>query len=464
MTKRASLFGLLLTALVSAGCSSGAPTAEGAVSRGPAAVNTARLIAADAEPGEWMSHGRTYGEQRFSPLDQINTANVGKLGLSWFADLDSRRGQEATPIVADGVLYVSTAWSRVKAYDAATGKLLWAYDPEVPGEWAVNACCDVVNRGVAVWEGKVFVGSFDGRLIALDAATGRELWDVNTDTFVPAGRMRSVRSRHTATRLADGRVLVIGGRDEHERPVAEAEIWDPKTRTWRAAGRLKQARCCQTSTLLGDGRVLVVGGLVRGECLFDDDKPPCYRTTDSVELWDPKNVTFTAGPPLGEDHARAAHTATLLRDGRVLIAGGASNDDGRGDPVTHDAIWEPASSSWHVLEASAFRVYHSATLLEDGSVLFIGGQRDQCGCCAKPHGSGEFASTIVRYDPATDRWIWEGNSLVPRDRHGAALLPDGSVLVIGGQSEDWYHTGVPFGSTERWVSATHCRSTAARSP
>jgi hypothetical protein len=291
-----------------------------------------------------------------------------------------------------------------------------------------------------------------------------ELWDVNTDTFVPAGRMRSVRSRHTATRLADGRVLVIGGRDEHERPVAEAEIWDPKTRTWRAAGRLKQARCCQTSTLLGDGRVLVVGGLVRGECLFDDDKPPCYRTTDSVELWDPKNVTFTAGPPLGEDHARAAHTATLLRDGRVLIAGGASNDDGRGDPVTHDAIWEPASSSWHVLEASAFRVYHSATLLEDGSVLFIGGQRDQCGCCAKPHGSGEFASTIVRYDPATDRWIWEGNSLVPRDRHGAALLPDGSVLVIGGQSEDWYHTGVPFGSTERWVSATHCRSTAARSP
>ena len=105
---------------------------------------------------------------------------VGKLGLAWFADLDTRRGQEATPIVVDGVLYVSTAWSKVKAYDAATGKPLWAYDPEVPGEWAVNACCDVVNRGVAVWEGKVFVGSFDGRLIALDAATGRELWDVNT--------------------------------------------------------------------------------------------------------------------------------------------------------------------------------------------------------------------------------------------------------------------------------------------
>ena len=80
----------------------------------------------------------------------------------------------------DGVLYVSTAWSKVKAYDAATGKPLWAFDPAVPGEWAVNACCDVVNRGVAVWQGKVFVGSFDGRLIALDAATGQKLWDVNT--------------------------------------------------------------------------------------------------------------------------------------------------------------------------------------------------------------------------------------------------------------------------------------------
>jgi quinohemoprotein ethanol dehydrogenase len=146
----------------------------------PAAVDAARLIAADSEPGQWLSHGRTYGEQRFSPLAEINRQTVGELGLTWFADLDTRRGQEATPLVADGVLYVSTAWSKVKAYDAATGQALWSYDPEVPGEWGVNACCDVVNRGVALWEGKVFVGSLDGRLIALDAATGQELWDVNT--------------------------------------------------------------------------------------------------------------------------------------------------------------------------------------------------------------------------------------------------------------------------------------------
>jgi quinohemoprotein ethanol dehydrogenase len=146
----------------------------------PAAVNGARLTAADSEPGQWMSHGRTYDEQRFSPLDKISTTNVKDLGLSWFADLDTYRGQEATPIVVDGVLYVSTAWSKVKAYRAATGEKLWDYDPQVPGGWAIHACCDVVNRGVAVWEGKVFVGTLDGRLVALDAKTGKSIWDVNT--------------------------------------------------------------------------------------------------------------------------------------------------------------------------------------------------------------------------------------------------------------------------------------------
>jgi alcohol dehydrogenase (cytochrome c)/quinohemoprotein ethanol dehydrogenase len=171
---------VLAVCAVCAGCSRKDETATARAPSTPAAVTAARLVAADSEPGQWMSHGRTYDEQRFSPLDQITTANVKELGLAWFADLDTNRGQEATPLVVDGVLYVSTAWSKVKAYNAATGEPLWAYDPLVPGGWAVNACCDVVNRGVAVWEGKVFVGTIDGRLVALDAATGKPLWDVNT--------------------------------------------------------------------------------------------------------------------------------------------------------------------------------------------------------------------------------------------------------------------------------------------
>jgi hypothetical protein len=169
----------LAACLALAGCST--PSEKSTSSQAtPAAVNGARIAAADSEPGQWMSHGRTYDEQRFSPLTRITKDNVKTLGLSWFVDLDTHRGQEATPLVVDGVMYVSTAWSKVKAYDAATGKKVWAFDPQVPGGWAVNACCDVVNRGVAVWEGKVFVGTIDGRLIALDAATGKPLWDVNT--------------------------------------------------------------------------------------------------------------------------------------------------------------------------------------------------------------------------------------------------------------------------------------------
>ena len=170
---------VLAVCLAMAGCYRPADRTASSRPR-PAAVTAARLVAADSEPGQWMSHGRTYDEQRFSPLDQITKANVKDLGLAWFADLDTNRGQEATPLVVDGVLYVSTAWSKVKAYNAATGEPLWAYDPLVPGGWAVNACCDVVNRGVAVWDGKVFVGTIDGRLVALDAATGKPLWDVNT--------------------------------------------------------------------------------------------------------------------------------------------------------------------------------------------------------------------------------------------------------------------------------------------
>ena len=146
----------------------------------PAKVDAARMKNADRDAANWLSYGRTYSEQRFSPLAKITADNAKQLGLAWFADLDTNRGQQATPLVIDGVMYVSTAWSMVKAYDAASGKLLWSYDPEVPRELGVKACCDVVNRGVAAWNGKIYVGTFDGRLVALDARTGKPVWSVVT--------------------------------------------------------------------------------------------------------------------------------------------------------------------------------------------------------------------------------------------------------------------------------------------
>ncbi|MDP2141707.1 MAG: PQQ-dependent dehydrogenase, methanol/ethanol family [Gammaproteobacteria bacterium] len=164
-----------------------------------AAVNTERLVAFDSEPGNWMSVGRDYGEQRYSPLEQINVNNVGQLSLTWYADIDTSRGQEATPVVVDGAMYVSTAWSHVKAYDVRDGTLLWAFDPGVDPAKGVDACCDVVNRGVAVWEGIVFVGTIDGRLIALDSQTGEQVWSVvtidETKPYTITGAPRIVKGK-----------------------------------------------------------------------------------------------------------------------------------------------------------------------------------------------------------------------------------------------------------------------------
>jgi quinohemoprotein ethanol dehydrogenase len=138
------------------------------------------LLKTGGNGDDWGAIGFNYDEQRFSPLTDISDKNVGELGIAWTADLEDARGQEATPVVVDGVMYVTHAWSKVSAWDAATGKPLWKFDPKVPGESAVNACCDVVNRGVALWGDKVFVGTIDGRLIALDRKTGTEMWSTLT--------------------------------------------------------------------------------------------------------------------------------------------------------------------------------------------------------------------------------------------------------------------------------------------
>jgi quinohemoprotein ethanol dehydrogenase len=151
-------------------------TAREIKSQGSAKVSDAQIVKAESQPENWLTYGRTYSEQRFSPLQSINDKNAGRLGLAWDFDLDTDRGQEATPIVVDGVMYFSTAWSKVFALNAATGARLWSYDPEVPPQWGANACCDVVNRGVAVWQEKIYIGTLDGRLIALDAATGKPVW------------------------------------------------------------------------------------------------------------------------------------------------------------------------------------------------------------------------------------------------------------------------------------------------
>ena len=172
-------------------------------------VEDARLRDAEKNPDNWITHGGTYAEQRFSPLDQINGSNIAQLGLAWSADFDVGRAQESTPIIVDGVLYTTTSWSKVRAYDAATGKLLWFYDPKVPGKQGVSACCDVVNRGPAYYDGKIYFGTLDGRLIALDAKTGTPVW---SEVTVDQSKPYSITG---APRVANGLVLIGNGGAEY---------------------------------------------------------------------------------------------------------------------------------------------------------------------------------------------------------------------------------------------------------
>ncbi len=173
----------LVVAMLASGCeatrTSDAKQSDRSVAAGPADSAIRATGTSDRRSG-WPMHGRDAWEQRYSPLDAINSLNVSKLGLAWAVDLGTNRGIEATPIVVNGVLYLSSAWSVVHAFDAATGKPLWRYDPKVPRARAKLFCCGVVNRGVAHHRGRIFFGTLDGRLIALDAKTGRRIWETLT--------------------------------------------------------------------------------------------------------------------------------------------------------------------------------------------------------------------------------------------------------------------------------------------
>jgi quinohemoprotein ethanol dehydrogenase len=193
------------------------------------AVDDAALRAADGDSADWLTYGRTYSEQRFSPLKLVDEQSVGKLGLAWSYDLETLRGVEATPLVKDGILYATSAWSLVYAFDAPSGKLLWKYDPQVAKDHAKYVCCDVVNRGVALYMGHVYVGTLDGRLIALDAKTGTPVWDVQT---TPKDGSYAITG---APRIAKGRVLI--GNAGSEYPVrGYLSAYDAQTGNlaWRA--------------------------------------------------------------------------------------------------------------------------------------------------------------------------------------------------------------------------------------
>ncbi len=196
--------------------------------KAPAQVDMQRLLNADQEPGQWLSYDRTFDAQHYSPLDRINENNVGELGLAWYIDLPTNQNIETTPLMIDGVLYVTLPWSKVMAVDARTGEQLWLHDPKVAGAWNINLCCGVDNRGAAAWKGRILFGTLDGRLIALDAKTGDEVWSTKV---TPDERRYSITG---APRVANGMVFIGSAGGEFD-VRGHIDAYDAETgkRLWR---------------------------------------------------------------------------------------------------------------------------------------------------------------------------------------------------------------------------------------
>jgi len=193
-----------------------------------AAVDTRALEGADPSGAQWLTYGRDYAETRFSPLDQINDQNVDRLGMAWYYDTKSLRVLEATPLVADGVMYATTSWSNVFAVDARTGEELWYTDVHADRARGSKACCDVANRGAALYDGKVFVGVIDGRLVALDAGNGEIIWDVQT---TPVDLPYTITG---APRVVGGKVIIgNGGAELGTRGFVSAYDADTGELAWR---------------------------------------------------------------------------------------------------------------------------------------------------------------------------------------------------------------------------------------
>lgn len=192
-----SAFAAVALALAASGCSNS--------SADPGGEAWDKLLELTADPGDWVTYGGTFDEQRFSPLNQITDQTIGGLGLAWSHEFDTNRAQQSTPLEYQGVIYVTTAWSKVMALEAKTGKLLWSYDPEVAGDFGAKGCCDVGNRGAAIYDGKLYFGALDGRLIALDIKTGKPVWSTVT---VDQSKTYTITG---APRIVKGMVLIGNG-------------------------------------------------------------------------------------------------------------------------------------------------------------------------------------------------------------------------------------------------------------
>jgi hypothetical protein len=275
----------------------------------------------------------------------------------------------------------------------------------------------------------------DGRVLVIGGYRGNgandtaDLYDPSTGSFIATGKLAQGRYWHTATLLADGSVVAIGGTGSGRSPVISAERWNPTTGSFAVAAELPSARTLHAASLLADGRVLVVGGLM----------PDAALDTGPALLFDPTTATFASAGSLR--HPRAWHAVVRLPDDRVLVVGGPGEAE----------LWNGTTSSFSpagMLETP--RWWATATVLADGKVLIVGGfEGEAFDAQARPVAIAEL------WDPATGSFRQAGTLHDARAIHAAVLLPDGRrVVVIGGASEVGLNGPLPTTSVELWDEST----------
>jgi hypothetical protein len=287
-------------------------------------------------------------------------------------------------------------------------------DAPLVGEWlpadAMNNKGRIRHTATLLANGKVLVAGGFG---PGGTSQSTELYDPASDTWSNAGSLSQQRQNATATLLRDGRVLVAGGHGSGGgSSLASAELYDPAAGTWSQTGSMSIARDTHTATLLPDGRVLVAGGEGANSAMLS-----------SAELFDPGTGAWSPTGSLSQ--ARDLHSATLLPDGRVLVAGGWDGSSKKSRLASAE-LYDPGTGSWSPTPGSLVqgRSLHGAVLLPDGKVLVVAGN----------DGTGALASAEL-FDPATGGWSQTGSLIVARDDHTVTALATGQVLAAGGGSK-----------------------------
>jgi len=315
-------------------------------------------------------------------------------------------------LVAGGIDASGHAVSSAELYDPTTG--IWTATGNMTmARWQHTA--------TLLPDGKVLVvGGIDTTASNTTVLSSAELYDPHTGRWTATGSMHNARGSHAAALLSTGRVLVIGGWCNKEQTciLNSAELYDPHTGLWTPTRAMETARAVLTATPLADGRVLVAGG----------DSTCCqYTAFASAELYDPRIGSWS--PTSSMHTSRYAHTATRLPNGSVLVVGGSSGVSPNQASVSNAEIYNPSSGTW--AETSAMnkpRTALTATLLPDGRVLATGGDN-----CSASTSCTPLASTEL-YNPGTGMWASATDMSVARWAHTATLLPNGQVLITGGNT------------------------------